>query len=188
MLHAIYLMFLSSFGDWDEKMCEGGGKMTFYEGLFEMRVQYLIHICRFGNYIDFLNKSLCKPDLNWMTHTVVNENNHLKLSCHSLVTSFFLPSCAVAAYCIQSFDNFSSSTLFPVQQLSASILVLSTVRVVQATSVSRKVICIGCLCTSGWIIHDSAYCQLGLQGAKIVSCVDCQACVIWKWQFLCLFS
>lgn len=73
--------------------------------------------------------------------------------------------------------TFQGLGLFPILQLSASVHALSTIRVVRATSVNKKAICIGCLCTSGWIIHDLAYCQLRYQNAKTVSCEECQVCV-----------
>ena len=99
------------------------------------------------------------------------DSNH----CHINPTVGLLSS--ALSFLFRLFSPCRASTTFPhyfqFPQSSAFIFVLLTV---QDTSVGKKAICIACLCTSGWIIHELAYCQLGSRSAEAVQCVEDRGC------------
>lgn len=140
-------------------------------GLFETRLWCLIYIYWFGNDIDLWK--------HWVSH------RPMWTSCQSLVFSF-IPPCAAAMCCIQSSDNFSNSRLFPNTTLECLCPYVISSQGSASHFSKQEGICIGCPCSSGWIIHDLAYCQLGSRSAKTVLWEECQRRVGWN-SFRCLF-
>lgn len=142
---------------------------------FYLNIYFLYHtVCETVGY----HKKLINDSLNLNDNMIVTHVKKMIISntAASLVlpVSFFRPA---VQYPVQSFDNFSSSILFPILQLSASILESLTDKVVKATSVNKEATCISCL----WMNNSWPYLlSAEVKECKNWLCVESQGCVTMK--------